>query len=65
MDSFTLQSTVTKATINYHIQSNWCDKKLDKTPQELSAAGKFSFPYSDHREFSNSMCLGDLNKMKS
>lgn len=62
MDSITLQSIVTKATINYHIQSNGCDKKPNKNPQELSAAGKFSFPSSDHRDLGISMCFKDHSK---
>lgn len=62
MDSITLQSIVTKASINYRIQCNGCDKKPDKNPQELSAAEKFSFHYSDHRDLSNSVCFGDHSK---
>lgn len=37
-------------------------QRKDKNPQEVNAAGKFSFPYSDHRDLSNSMCLGGPSK---
>lgn len=62
MYSITLQSICNQSNHKLPHSVQWVWQKKDKNPQELSTSGKFSFPYSDHRDLSNSVCLRDPSK---